>query len=139
MQIGEENQAFAEVDVLRLDGLLDLDHHVGLAPGVAGVADHLRAGVLVLGVGKTGLRAGLGLDQNLVAGFGERLYASRRNANARFVVLDFFGNADDHDRCSFTSFRRRGGLPEVGTNPGNQYREGCSRTVSQLEGILRRK
>ena len=109
MKIGEENQAFAEVDILRLDGLLDLDHHVGFAPDIAGVADNLRAGVLVLRVKETGLRAGLGLDQNRVAGFGERFDACRSDADAGFVVLDLFGNADDHVSL-LSSFRMLGSM-----------------------------
>ena len=47
VKVGEEDQAFAEVDVLLLDGLLDLDDHVGFAPDIAGVANDLRTGVLV--------------------------------------------------------------------------------------------
>ena len=53
MEIGEEHQALAEIDVLLLDGLLDLDHGIGLAPDVSGVPHDFGAGVLVARVGKT--------------------------------------------------------------------------------------
>ena len=96
MQIGEEHEAFAEVDILRFDGLLDLDDHIGFAPDKARVADNLRAGVLVLRIEETRLRAGLRFDEDCVAGLGERFHACRSDADAGFVVLDLFRNADDH-------------------------------------------
>ncbi len=96
MQIREENQTFAEEDVLLLDGLLDLDHHVGLAPHVTGFADNFGTGILVLFVREAGTGASLGFDQYIVAGFAQRLDCGWGNADAGFVVLDLFGNADDH-------------------------------------------
>ena len=101
MQIGEENQAFAEINVLAFDGLLDLDDHVGVAPRVTRVAHNLGAGVLVFGIGEAGLRAGLGFDQNCVTGLSERFHARGGDSDAGFVVLDFLGNADDHGFSSF--------------------------------------
>ena len=73
MKIGEEDEAFAEEDVLALDGLLDLDHHFGLAPDVTGFADDFGSGVLVIFVGKTGERTGLSFNQYFVAGLGRGL------------------------------------------------------------------
>ena len=76
MQIGEEDEALAEVAVFFFDWLFDLDDHVGEPPDVVGGADDLGAGGLVFVVGHGGERSGVVLDQHLVAGFDERLYAA---------------------------------------------------------------
>ena len=96
VQIGEEHQAFAEEDVFLLDGLLDLDDHVGVAPHVVGGADDFRAGGLILVVGEGREVAGMGLHQDLVPGIAESFYAGRGNADTALVVFDFFGNSNDH-------------------------------------------
>src|SRR5579863_797117 len=51
----------------------------------------------VLFVVETGLGAGLGLDENGVAGLGECFDAGGSDTDACLVVLDFFGDANDHD------------------------------------------
>ena len=73
VEVGEEDEAFAEVPVLLLDGLLDLDDHVGEAPDVVGGADDLGAGGLVFVVGHGGESAGVVLDENFVAGLDQSL------------------------------------------------------------------
>ena len=73
MEVGEEDEAFAEVLVLLFDGLLDLDDHLGEAPDVVGRADDLGAGGLVLVVGHGGERAGVMLDEDFVSGFDQGL------------------------------------------------------------------
>ncbi len=105
MQIGEENQAFAEVNVLAFDGLLDLDHHLGLAPGIARIADDLRTCILVLGIGESGLRPGLSFNQHLVASLSERFYPGGRDSDPRLIVLDLFRNADNHGCTSSQVWR----------------------------------
>ncbi len=103
VEIGEEDEALAEVAVLRFDGLLDLDDHVGEAPDVVGGADDLGAGGLVFVVGHGGERSGVMLDEDLVAGFDQGFDAGGRNADAALVIFYFFGNADNH----FFSTRNR--------------------------------
>ena len=89
VQIGKQHQPFAEVDVLLLDGLLDLDDHVRLAPDVAGVAHHLRAGILVFVIGKAGLRARPASPPAPCGPASVSAFApGRSNAHARFVILD---------------------------------------------------
>ena len=96
MQIGEENQSFAEINILLFDRLLDLDDQIRFAPDIACIADDFRSGVLVVCIGKSGLRAGLRFDEDFVASFGEFFNTRWRNADPGFVVLDLFGNADNH-------------------------------------------
>ena len=96
MEVGEEDQAFAEVAVLLLDRLLDLDDHVGEAPDVVGGADDLGAGGLVFVVGHGGEGSGVMLDEDLVAGLDQGLDSGRGDADAALVVFYFFGNADNH-------------------------------------------
>ena len=138
VQIGKQHQAFAEENVLLLDGLLDLDHHLGLAPGIAGVAHNLRAGILIFGVVEARLRAGLGLHQHLVAGLGQRLHAGRSHANARFVVLDLFGNADDHRCGSFIQAMRDSmssrGRPAISEKSSRRNRFRWGRAVVRRDG-----
>ena len=97
MEVGEEDEAFAEVLVLLFDGLLDLDDHVGEAPDVVGGADDLGAGGLVLVVGHGGEGAGVGLDEDFVAGFDERFDSGGGYADAALVVFHFLGDTNDHD------------------------------------------
>ena len=96
MEVGEEDEALAEVAVLLFDGLLDLDDHVGEAPDVVSGADDLGAGGLVVVVGEGGEGSGVVLDEDGVAGFDEGFDACGGDADAAFVVFDFLGDADDH-------------------------------------------
>ena len=98
VEVGEEDEAFAEVAVLLLDGLLDLDDHVGEAPDVVGGADDLGAVGLVLVVGHGGESAGVVLDEDLVAGLDQGLDAGGSDADAALVIFYFFGNANNHFR-----------------------------------------
>jgi hypothetical protein len=84
------------VAVLLLDGLFDLDDHVGEVPDVVGGADDLSAGGLVLVIGQGGEFAGVVFDEDGVAAGDERVDAGGGDADAAFVVFDFLGNADDH-------------------------------------------
>ncbi len=96
MEIGEEDEAFAEVLVLLLDGLLDLDDHLGEAPDVVGRADDLGAGGLIFVVGHGGERAGVVLDEDLVSSFDQGFYASWGYAYTALVVFHFLGYTDNH-------------------------------------------
>ena len=88
MQVGEQHQTFAEVDIFRFDRLLDFDNGVGLAPHVPRVAHDFGARILVFVIGKSRLRAGVRFHQNLVAGIGQHLYAGGSHAYARLVILN---------------------------------------------------
>src|SRR5258708_26847333 len=96
MEIGEENEAFAKVPVLLLDGLLDLDDHLGETPDVMGRAYDLCARCLILVVGHGGECACLLLDENLMSGFDQGLDASWGYAYTALVILHFPGHTDNH-------------------------------------------
>ena len=50
-----------------------------------------------------------GLDQHLVARLAQRRHAAGHQAYARFMIFDFFRNADDHRECSSITWRLRAG------------------------------
>ncbi len=99
VEVGEEDEAFAEVAVLGLGGLFDFDDHVGEAPDVIGGADDFSAGGLEVVVGEGGECAGVGFDEDFVAAFGESFDSSRGDAYATLVIFYFFGYADNHLPC----------------------------------------
>ena len=109
VQIGEEDEAVAEVVVLLFDGFLDLDDHLGGAPEVGGVADDLGADGLVIVVGEAGELAGVVFDEHLVAGFGERFGAGGSNADAGFVIFNLFGDTDNHSQKTSPEYRTQTG------------------------------
>ncbi|GAT89483.1 hypothetical protein UU5_09749 [Paenarthrobacter nicotinovorans] len=96
MQVGEEDQALAEAVVLRGDGFLDLHDHVRAAPHVIGFVDDFGAGDRVFLVGDARAEACAALNQNGVSVGAEFVDAGGRDGYAELVVLDFFGDADDH-------------------------------------------
>lgn len=67
VEVGKENQAFAEVDVFFFDWFFDFDDHVSVAPDVVRCANDFGACGLVFVVGEGGEVAGLGLHQDGVA------------------------------------------------------------------------
>ena len=143
MEIGEEDQPLAEEEALLLDGLLDLDHHLRVAPDSAVFTHDLSAGILVLRIGKARERAGLCLDQNRVASLGEGFHTCRGNADAGFVVFDLSGNADDHvGSCKVLDAGWGGPMLEKPRRRGSLWRRegpgrGCVQV--QLPRIVRRK
>ena len=96
VEVGEEDQTLAKAVVFGLDGFLDLHDHVGAAPDVIGVGDDLSAGDGVLLVRDAGAQAGAALHQDRVAVGAELVDAGGRDGDAEFVVLDLFGDTDDH-------------------------------------------
>ena len=67
VQVGEQHLALAHAVVLLGDRLLDLEHHLGVAPDVVGGVEDRGAGGDVLLVGDLGADAGVRLDEDLVA------------------------------------------------------------------------
>ena len=96
VEVGEEDEAGAEVGIFLGDGLFDLDDHVGGAPDAGGVGDDFSADGLVFGVGEGGQGSCAGFDEDLVAGVDKGFGAGWGYAYAAFVVFDFLGDADDH-------------------------------------------
>ncbi len=60
------------------------------------MADDLGADGLIIVVGEAGEMAGVVLDEHLVAGLGEGLGARGGDADAAFVILNLFGDTDNH-------------------------------------------
>ena len=58
---------------------------------------------MIFVVGERAAFARGGLDQHLVAGLAQRRHAAGHQADACFMIFDFFGNADDHQECSSNS------------------------------------
>jgi hypothetical protein len=96
VQVGEERKFRAKVIVLARNGLLDLDHHLGVGPDVIRLADDLRSNGLVFVIGKAGERTGVVLDKDLMACIDKRSHTRRGDADTRLMVFDFLGNTDNH-------------------------------------------
>ena len=109
VQIGEQDQARAEVAVLGRLRLLDLDDQVGLAPDLGRAGDDCRAGLHVFPVGDGAAFPGVGLDQHLVSRLAQRRDAAGDQPHAGLVIFDFLGNADDHGCPSDCQISTTGG------------------------------
>ena len=96
MQIGEQDQARAEMRVLGRLRLLDLDHQIGLAPDFRGGGQDLGRLRRCIPDPGWSCRRRLRLHQHPMAGFAQRRYAARDQPDACFVILDFLRYADDH-------------------------------------------
>jgi hypothetical protein len=96
VEIGEEQQPLLHPRVLGLDGLLDLDDHLGIGPHVVGRRDDLGARALVQRVIEARALARAPLHDDPVPGVGQRARARRREPHAVLVVLNLLGESDDH-------------------------------------------
>jgi hypothetical protein len=108
VQVGEKHKAFAEESIFLFNRLLHLNNGVRFTPDITGIANNLSSSILIFGVGKTGEVSCLGLNQDLVARLGECFCARGCHTNPSFVVLNFFGYADDHGQCSSIRLMRCG-------------------------------
>ena len=100
MQIGEQDLIPAQLLAFYRERLLDLNDQFGLAVDGIGVGDNLRAGAFIILVGQARFLARSGLHDNLVAFVGEFAHRRWDDADAVFVVLDFFWHADEHESFS---------------------------------------
>ena len=91
VQVGVQNLARAQHGALLRLRLLDLDDHVSLREHVAGQRHQFRAGGGIEIVGHADAFTGTVLHQYLVAMQREFTHAGGGQADAVFVVLDFFG------------------------------------------------
>ena len=96
MEEREDQLVFADQLVLGGDGLLDFDDHFGTGIDIPDRGKYLgpyrRIGI----IGKTAVHTGRSLHINRVAPFDELLGACGGKGNAILVVLDLFGNTDNH-------------------------------------------
>ena len=101
MEKREDQLVFADQLVLGGDGLLDLDDHFGTGVDVFDRGKHLRPYRRIGIIGKTAVHTGRSLHINLVTPFGQLLSAGGGESNAILVVLDLFGNTDNHGILKF--------------------------------------
>ena len=96
VEIGEDDLPLPQQPALAGLGLLDLDDHLRPAVDLFGRGDHFRpmAGVLVVAQAGAGARARL--DQHAVSGAGQFFRPHGQQADAVFVILDLFGDSDEH-------------------------------------------
>src|SRR5207245_1012717 len=87
-EVGEEDLPFAQVAVLGLDRLLDLDEDLGPLPDFGRGAGDLRTRLPVLVVGDAGALAGAALHEHLVPAVDEGLDPAGHQPDAVLVVLD---------------------------------------------------
>jgi len=76
--------------------LFDLYHQVRLRPNFGGIGEDLRACLMIILIRKRTAGAGVGFNQNPMASFAQRHHTARNQTNSRFVIFDFFRDADDH-------------------------------------------
>ena len=105
MEIGEYQLSLADELVLRGDGLLHLDNHLGRGIDRLDVGQDAGADRFVGIVGESAVYAGRRLDEDRVSALDELLRAGRSEGHAILVVLDLFGNADNHSVEVLGGFR----------------------------------
>ena len=97
MQIGEEDLAAAQLLALGGERLLDLHDHVGAGEDLLAACRRAsRPAATYSSSARPATDAGRSLDQNLMAVMDELGHRGGRQADAKFVVLDFLGHADEH-------------------------------------------
>ena len=96
VEVGEQGQALVHAVVLLRDGLLDLEHHLGVVPDLVGTVEDLGAGRRELGVVDLRPHARALLDVHVVPVRGQLVHADGRDRHAVLVVLDFLRDADLH-------------------------------------------
>ena len=104
VEIGEDELPPADEPVLGSDRLLDLDDHLGRGVDLLDCGEDTGADRLVGAVGETAVLAGRSLHEDVVSPFDELLHAGGSEADAIFVVLDLFWNADNHNAGYFKGF-----------------------------------
>ena len=97
VQVGEQYLALAQHRTFDRLRFLDLDHHVGARENFLGAIDDFGADRLVIRVVDTNAFTGLAFDQDLVTVLDRFTHASWRHANPVFVILNFLGNANQHN------------------------------------------
>ena len=93
MEVGEKNQAFAQLRIFRLDRLLDLEEKIRLAPGLVD-RDDPSAGSLVLLVGEGAAVPRRRLDEDIVAVLDQLTGACRSERHTVLVGLDLLWDTD---------------------------------------------
>ena len=96
MQVGVEKLPFLQASVLRGNGLLHFDDHGRLAKHSVSTGQDLGSGGFVLFVGESAALPRLRFHHDTVTVLAQRVHTGRRHADAVLVILDLFGNSNDH-------------------------------------------
>jgi len=100
VQVGEQDEPRPEVIVLGLLRLFDFDDQAGAPPHFRRRIQDSGAGLDVLAIRDGTALAGPGLDKNLVTRLTQGGDAAGHQPDARLVVFDFLGDADNHEYAS---------------------------------------
>ncbi len=115
MEIGEEELPGAHQPILRLDGLLHLDDHVGPAPDALGVRHQTGSGGGVVLVGDATPHPRALLHHHLMPRLDQRVDAGRDHPDPVLVILDFLRDSDPHVTYFPDSAAAFWGAPRVTT------------------------
>ncbi len=137
VEVGEEEQALAQPVVLLGDGLLDLHHHVGLAPHVVGGVEDAGALRDVLLVGDRRAEAGPLLDEDLVASPDQLVDADRGDADPELVVLDLGGDTDLHGCPTLSRVVARGVVAAEPPPAGARWKSSGDPPPPPTQGVPR--
>ena len=96
VEIGEDDLPPPQQPALAGLGLFDLDDHLRPAVDLFGRGGQFGPVADVLVVAQAGAAARARLDQHAVSRAGQFFRPDGQQADAIFVVLDFFGDADEH-------------------------------------------
>ena len=96
MQIGKENETFAEVPVFLVNGLFDLNDKVSETPDVVGGADDFGSRGLVIVVRHGRKLARVVFDEYLMPCCNQCVDAGWGDADATLVVLNLFRHSNNH-------------------------------------------
>ena len=97
MQVGKQHLALAQHRAFVRLRFLDLYHQLRAREDFIGRVDDLGSNLRILGVADADALAGIGLNHDLVTVLDRLAHARRRHADPIFVILDFLGNAYQHD------------------------------------------
>jgi hypothetical protein len=97
MQIGEQDLALAQLGAFRHLRLFHLHDHVGRLEDRILISGELRAGRFIFRIRQTRPKTGAGLDDDVVSMMHQFGDGRRRQADAKFIVLDFLRHTDAHD------------------------------------------
>lgn len=98
VEVGEDQLVLANEFVFGSNRFLDLDNHLGPGVDLFDGGQNLRTDSYIGLVGEAAVDAGRSLNIYLVAPFGQFVGTCGGKSNAVLVVLNLFGNTDNHCR-----------------------------------------
>ena len=95
MQVGIEDHTLAEILVLALDGLLNLNNHLSI-PSALGIGNNHSTSLNIFFIGKTGANTSALLHQNSMAVLNVRTDCTGSQTHSKFVILNFLRQSNLH-------------------------------------------